>query len=178
MLSQKGANLLPCGEFKDATTEQIAQAAKINEDADKNCPKKLNNSSKEIKHKIRMYYDSDIWVEKSEDCFSCGSCNIVCPTCYCFDIQDDWGLGKCDGTRCRKWDACLTSEFSEVAVQGGTENFREKRAERYRYRIMRKSTFLNEKLGGPACVGCGRCAGACTANIADPVSIINEIMEK
>jgi formate hydrogenlyase subunit 6/NADH:ubiquinone oxidoreductase subunit I len=125
-----------------------------------------------------MYYDSDIWKRRSEDCFSCGSCNIVCPTCYCFDIQDNWGLGTADGKRYRRWDACMTCEFSEVSVQGGKENFREDRAERFRHRIMRKTAFLNDKLGGPACVGCGRCSAACTADIANPVAVINEIMEK
>ncbi len=178
VLTKKGGDIIPEGNFTKAAQGQIDEAAAVNQKADKNCPEKLNNSSLEIKHKIRMYYDSDVWKKKSEDCFSCGSCNIVCPTCYCFDIQDDWGLGAADGKRYRRWDACLTCEFSEVAVQGGSENFREERAERYRHRIMRKTSFLNDKLGGPACVGCGRCAGTCTADVADPVAIINEIMEK
>ena len=43
---------------------------------------------------------------------------------------------------------------------------------------MRKTTYLNEKLGGPACVGCGRCSQACTADIADPVRVITTIMER
>ena len=178
VLTKKGDALLPEGNFADATPTQIEEAADINTKADENCPSKLKNTSLEIKHKIRMYYDSDIWKKRSENCFSCGSCNIVCPTCYCFDIQDEWALDPTSGKRFRRWDACLTCEFSEVSVQGGSENFREERAERFRHRIMRKTSFLNDKLGGPACVGCGRCSGTCTADIADPVSIINEIMEK
>jgi ferredoxin len=42
---------------------------------------------------------------------------------------------------------------------------------------MRKGAYLNEKLGSPACTGCGRCSNACTADIADPVRVINAIME-
>jgi ferredoxin len=42
---------------------------------------------------------------------------------------------------------------------------------------MRKAAYLNDKLGGPACTGCGRCSAACTADIADPVRVINAIME-
>jgi formate hydrogenlyase subunit 6/NADH:ubiquinone oxidoreductase subunit I len=72
----------------------------------------------------------------------------------------------------------LTEDFAKVSLGGGaTENFREERAERFRHRIMRKASYLNEKLGGPACVGCGRCSAACTSDIADPVNVINKIME-
>jgi ferredoxin len=177
VFSKKGDDLLELGDFLQGTDAQKDEADAVNLAADQNCPESLKNSSSEIKHKVRMFYDSKIWEETSEGCFSCGSCNLVCPTCYCFDIQDEWGLGKNDGCRYRRWDACLTREFSEVSVQGGTENFREREAERFRHRILRKTAFLNDKLGAPACVGCGRCSGACTANIANPVSIINKIME-
>jgi len=177
VVTLKGEKLLPAGKFEKVTAEQTAEAKKVNADALANCPQKLNGTSFQIKHKVRLAYDSDIWEKTAKDCFSCGSCNIVCPTCYCFDIQDEWNLDGVSGTRHRRWDACLTCEFSEVTLQGATENFRDDRHERYRHRIMRKTSFLNDKLGGPACVGCGRCAGACTADIADPVRIVNQIME-
>ena len=68
--------------------------------------------------------------------------------------------------------------FAEVSLGGGkTENFREHPHERYRHRVMRKTTYLNDKIGGPACVGCGRCAISCLADIADPVHIVDTIME-
>jgi len=41
---------------------------------------------------------------------------------------------------------------------------------------MRKTTYLNDKIGGPACVGCGRCAISCLADIADPVQIVDAVM--
>ena len=99
VITKKGDALVSEGKFQEATDAQIAEAEAVNTKADENCPQSLKNSSMEIKHKIRMYYDSDVWEKKSEDCFGCGSCNIVCPTCYCFDIQDDWGLGAADGKR-------------------------------------------------------------------------------
>lgn len=178
VLTSKGEQLLALGAFKPATAAQKTKAAKVLEAANKNCPEKLKASSAEIRDKVRKDFRSKIWEELSADCFSCGSCNIVCPTCYCFDVQDEWGLGACDGMRGRQWDACLTSEFSQVSVQGGTENFRKDKAERFRHRFMRKTAYLNDKLGGPACVGCGRCSGACTADIANPATVINKIMEK
>ena len=177
VLTEKGEALVASGTFADASEAQVAEAAAVNQAAKDNCPEKLNGSSADIEKKVRAAFETEVWDEEAKDCFSCGSCNIVCPTCYCFDVQDEWGLSAADGTRYRKWDACLTCEFSEVTVQGGKENFREERAERYRHRFMRKTSYLNEKLGGPACVGCGRCSGACTADIANPVTVINKIME-
>ncbi len=176
-LTAKGEALVALGEFVPANDQQAAEAKKANAEAEKKCPKRLKHDAKTIQEKVRAAFSSDIWKRLAEDCFSCGSCNIVCPTCYCFDVQDDWGLGQCDGVRHRRWDACQTAEFSEVAVQGGSENFREHQHERYRHRMMRKAAYLNDRLGGPACIGCGRCTGACTAGIADPVETIHAILE-
>jgi formate hydrogenlyase subunit 6/NADH:ubiquinone oxidoreductase subunit I len=177
VLTDKGSEVVAGDMLTDASDEQIAAAAAANKAADDNCPEKLNGTTDEINEKVRSSFSADVWVESSESCFSCGSCNTVCPTCYCFDVQDEWNLDGASGTRYRTWDACLTCEFSEVSVQGGCENFREEKAERFRHRFMRKTSYLNDQLGGPACVGCGRCSGACTADIANPVTVINKIME-
>lgn len=177
VLTEKGEKLVAGKGLGAASPAQIKAAADVNEASEKSAPQKLPFDAEDIKVKVRDSFKSKIWDELSKDCFSCGSCNLVCPTCYCFDVQDEWGLGADNGKRYRRWDACLTSEFSQVSVQGGAENFREDRAERYRHRFMRKTAYLNDKLGAPACVGCGRCAGACTADIADPVKTITRIME-
>jgi len=176
-LTEKGNKLIQSGKFEQLDEEKIREAEEVNRKADENCPEKINFSSEEIKEKIRASFDSDIWDELSKKCFSCSSCNTVCPTCYCFDVQDQWAIDQKSGVRYRRWDGCLSIDFSEVSVQGGTENFRETRASRFRHRVMRKTAYLNDKLGFPACVGCGRCSGACTINIANPVKIIERIME-
>ena len=51
--------------------------------------------------------DNPIWEEKAEKCFSCGSCNLACPTCYCFDVQDDVNWDLSSGERVRTWDSCI-----------------------------------------------------------------------
>ena len=176
-VTDRGAALVELGSFSEAADDQVKAAAEVNRAAEANCPEKLNGTADEIREKVRASFESPIWKECAQDCFSCGSCNIVCPTCYCFDVQDEWDLAG-GGKRFRLWDACLTSEFSEVAGPGGSENFREERAERYRHRFMRKAAYLNDQLGGPACTGCGRCSGACTADVANPVTVINKILEQ
>ena len=145
----------------------------------KKCQENLKYKSDEIAKKVRgSFSNKEIWEEMSKDCFSCGTCNIVCPTCYCFDVQDVWNLDQVTGCRSRTWDGCLLEDFAQVSLGGGhTENFREHRHERYRHRVMRKTAYLNERLGGPACVGCGRCSVGCVPDIADPVKIVDRIME-
>ncbi len=178
-LTQKGEDLVKFGNWSKASAAQVSEAEKINKDVMDKCSQKLSHSSSEIAEKVRNSFDNqELWSNLAEDCFSCGSCNTVCPTCYCFDVQDKWNLNQVSGMRNRYWDSCLTEDFAKVSLGAGSEeNFRETRGERFRHRIMRKATYLNEKLGTPACVGCGRCSAACTADIADPVNVINKIME-
>ena len=178
-LTEKGENLLKHAKWDSATEAQVKEAQDVNQKVFKQCPEKLNHTSQEIADKVRKAFDKkEIWESLSKDCFSCGTCNTVCPTCYCFDVQDVWNLDQTSGTRSRTWDGCLLEDFSTVSLGGGhIENFREERYQRFRHRIMRKATYLNTKLGGPACVGCGRCSAGCVPDIADPVKAIEKIME-
>jgi len=173
--SEKGENIIKDADTEKASNEQIKEMEKVNKDILEKCTYKfeMNNS---LPEKIRESFKNKLWKELSEKCFSCGSCNLVCPTCYCFDVQDMWNLDLSSGKRERIWDGCLVNDFSTVTVQGGNENFREHKEERYRHRVMRKLSYLNTKLNAPACVGCGRCSAACTADIANPVKIIKRIV--
>ena len=174
----KGEALLEFGNFREATADEAAAAAKVNADVMDKCAELMPYSSAEIATKVRESFgNEELWDGLAMDCFSCGSCNIVCPTCYCFDVQDTWNVDQTSGQRTRYWDACLTEDFAKVSLgEGATENFRDTPGERFRHRMMRKAVYLNPKLGGQACVGCGRCSAACTADIADPTRIINQIM--
>jgi sulfhydrogenase subunit beta (sulfur reductase) len=107
--------------------------------------------------------DHPVWKEEGDKCLSCGSCIMVCPTCYCFDVADELALSLKKGERIRRWDACMLSSFAEVA---GGENFREAAKNRLQHRIGRKFNYLMKKHGQSVCVGCGRCVRACLAKIS------------
>lgn len=129
----------------------------------------------ELPKLLEKAYDHPVWEEKAKTCFSCGSCNQVCPTCYCFNVQDDVNWDMKTGKRQRVWDGCLLSDFTKVA--GGHE-FRSNRADRFRHRLYRKAKYVPAKIGGAiACVGCGRCIDACLPDIANPVSIYNRLID-
>lgn len=125
---------------------------------------------------LEKAYEHPVWEEKARLCYSCGSCNQVCPTCYCFDVQDevDWDMKS--GCRVRAWDGCLLQNFATVA---GDHNFRQRRSDRFRHRLYRKGKYVPGKIDGEiACVGCGRCITACTSKIANPVEIYNALMKE
>ena len=121
-------------------------------------------------------YNHPVWEERAKTCFSCGSCNQVCPTCYCFNVQDDVSWDMATGSRQRAWDGCLLDGFTKVA---GEHEFRKNRQDRFRHRLYRKGKYVPEKIGSktPACVGCGRCVGACLPDIANPVKVYNKLIE-
>jgi len=114
-------------------------------------------------------YSSPVWEETAQKCVGCGSCNIVCPTCYCFNVEENVDIKVTGGTRERIWDGCMLREFTEVA---GGEVFRGGLAERQRHRVLRKFKYLSDRTGHPWCVGCGRCTAYCTAGISI-VSIVH-----
>ena len=121
-------------------------------------------------------YDHPVWKEMSEKCFRCGSCNLVCPTCYCFDVQDEVEWDLTAGKRNRSWDGCMLDGFTKVA---GEHEFRKSRSHRFRHRLYRKAKYVPQKIGGQiACVGCGRCVDACLPNIANPINVYNELADE
>jgi len=120
-------------------------------------------------------YEHPVWEEKARTCFSCGSCNMVCPTCYCFNVRDEVNWDMKTGKRERSWDGCVLDGFTKVA---GDHEFRTHRADRLRHRLYRKGKYVPDKIGcETACVGCGRCVGACLPDIANPVSVYNRLLD-
>lgn len=109
-----------------------------------------------------LEYESQVWQEAGDQCLSCGSCSMVCPTCYCFDVYDQVELRGMRGERRRKWDSCL---FVDYALVAGGHNFRGERSARIKNRHLHKQRAFVAEYGQPACTGCGRCIEACPAKI-------------
>ncbi len=173
--SEKGFELLDEADVMEASEDDISAVKKKKEGVKEKFEKKLDLPPEELPILLeRSYGNTDFWKEHSEKCYSCGSCNLVCPTCYCFDVKDFNELTLDEGERIRQWDGCLLEEFAIVA---GDENFRENRYQRYRHRFMRKGRYIHDRFGDIACVGCGRCGSHCVPDIADPTEIYNDLKE-
>jgi sulfhydrogenase subunit beta (sulfur reductase) len=108
-------------------------------------------------------YDSLVWEAIARRCFSCGSCNTTCPTCYCWDAYEDVAIDLSKGCHARRYDSCQLDPFALVA---GGESFRHDRSSRLRHRMFRKGKYILSQTGRTGCVGCGRCERACVASIS------------
>ena len=115
---------------------------------------------------------SPVWDKIGAICYGCGSCNNVCPTCYCFDVKDEPAADLKTGERVRVWDACTLEEFALVA---GGHNFRKTRGARLRHRFNRKFRYLTDVFKEPFCVGCGRCIRTCLVKI-NIAEVTNELI--
>ncbi len=121
--------------------------------------------------KLPTLWENGLWKEVSSACLGCGICTYLCPTCHCFDIQDEVEEGE--GRRCRMWDSCM---FREYTVHTSGHNPRPTRKERTRNRVSHKYSTYVDKFGVTACVGCGRCVNMCPVNI-DILEILGKVVE-
>jgi ferredoxin len=106
-------------------------------------------------------YDAPFWDEVAFSCINCGTCTYVCPTCWCFDIQDETRHNT--AVRFRNWDTCMSPLFTHHA---SGHNPRGTKVQRVRQRFMHKLKYFLDKYDqGIMCVGCGRCVASCPVNI-------------
>jgi len=119
-------------------------------------------SGENLKNKSAMeIYEEPYWEDVSFSCINCGTCTYLCPTCWCFDVQDE-NCGNC-GIRIRNWDSCMYPLFS---LHGSGHNPRGQKLQRVRQRFMHKLKYFVDKYDeGIQCVGCGRCVRYCPVNI-------------
>jgi sulfhydrogenase subunit beta (sulfur reductase) len=116
--------------------------------------------------KLPASFDSEYWRRVSRACLGCGVCTYFCPTCYCFDINDERGW-----KRVRTWDSC---QFADFTMHTSGHNPRADRSKRLRNRFYHKFRYSGELFNRHLCVGCGRCISLCPAGI-DITKVINEV---
>jgi ferredoxin len=106
-------------------------------------------------------FEAPFWDEVGFACLNCGTCTYLCPTCWCFDIQDEV-YGR-EGIRLRNWDSCM---FPLFTLHGSGHNPRGDKVQRVRQRFMHKLKYYVDKYdNGVQCSGCGRCVQFCPVNI-------------
>jgi len=113
-----------------------------------------------LPEELELRIESKTYEEVAERCLGCANCNMVCPTCFCFDVLD---VPLIDGSaeRVRVWDGCLNFTYGQVA--GG--HFRPDLWARYRHFVLHKFAYWIKQFGTYGCVGCGRCITWCPAGI-------------
>ena len=107
-----------------------------------------------------LAWDDPIWDEIAAKCIGCGMCSYMCPSCSCFDMQDEV-CGACiERYRCR--DTC---QFEDFTLMGAGHNPRANQVPRSRQRLLHKFKYQHEQFGVVGCTGCGRCVELCPVNV-------------
>ena len=100
------------------------------------------------------------WADIGDRCIACTACNLTCPTCNCFGVQDWRYTDRME--RSRMWDSCQLDGFMREASGHnplGTQALRTRR------RIHHKLAADPERWGELGCMLCGRCDAACPTGI-------------
>jgi sulfhydrogenase subunit beta (sulfur reductase) len=157
----RGEELVSRLGLKDAVSGEAAtKADALKKSAEQSLGKLFDTEAIARKNSAELF-NAAFWDEVQFACINCGTCTFLCPTCWCFDIQDEVSGEK--GERLRFWDSCM---FPLFTLHGSGHNPRNQKLQRVRQRFMHKLKYYQDKYHqGVACVGCGRCVTQCPVNI-------------
>ena len=157
----KGEELLANATVETEVSEATANAVLARQESSLQAIGSTVSTENLKQHDVKALFDGNFWDELHFACINCGVCTFTCPTCWCFDIQDE--VHKGNGVRLRNWDSCM---FPLFTLHGSGHNPRAQKLQRLRQRFMHKLKYFVDKYdSGVACVGCGRCVQQCPVNI-------------
>jgi sulfhydrogenase subunit beta (sulfur reductase) len=157
--SEVGAEILSGCAWRPAGAFEMDQASRIMTLAKAEMGRMLDTN--DLPDLLYDNLDSPRWEAIAQRCLSCTNCTLVCPTCFCVDVQDLSDLSGQHTERRRKWDSCFSTDFSYV--HGG--NSRPTIRSRYRQWLTHKLASWVDQFGQLGCVGCGRCITWCPVGI-------------
>jgi len=169
--SKKGNEIIDISKnlFSKSSTKDKTKKDEVSKKAENAITR--NMKTKGLVEKLDKIFEDPLWKKISMKCLSCGICTYQCPTCHCFDIQDETALSN--GARVRVWDTCMNPEYT---VHASGHNPRPARMNRTRNRVYHKFNYYPKNYNIIACVGCGRCINDCPVNI-DIIDIIDQARE-
>jgi ferredoxin len=157
-VTDKGRELISkTAGLEEAGREDEAKAAAVKNSAAQKITRKID--TRQIEQRLAAAFENkEFWEKTAAKCVSCGICTFLCPTCYCFDINDE--MLKGDGARYRNWDSCSFPVYTKMPA----ENPREEKWRRVRQKVNHKYAFYPALFETIACTGCGRCIRLCPVN--------------
>jgi ferredoxin len=172
-LTPKGVEVMdiPDKLFRQAKTEERSKMRKIHADSVEKLAQEIKNIDT-LDSRLDNVFNSSLWEEESMSCLRCGICTYLCPSCHCFDVNDEVSsLSPLEGKRVRTWDNC---QFPDFTMHSSGHNPRSERASRLRQRIFHKFRYSQKNFNNYLCTGCGRCVSRCPVGI-NIIEILNKI---
>lgn len=157
--SPLGAQMLAPADWRPAGAFELSHARRALAAAETQMGRTLDTS--DLPELLYQNLDHPHWEAVAARCLSCTNCTMVCPTCFCTDVQDVSDLTGNHTERVRVWDSCFNPDFSYV--YGG--HLRPNIRARYRQWLTHKLASWVDQFGVLGCVGCGRCITWCPVGI-------------
>ncbi|MEN8242636.1 MAG: 4Fe-4S dicluster domain-containing protein, partial [Chloroflexota bacterium] len=158
--SDAGLAVIQQVEWEPASAYHLQSAQKVVEGAKQSLKRGIKDLE-DVPALLLDHLEHPLWAEVGKRCLSCGSCTLVCPTCFCWDTNDHVYITTKKTNRERVWDSCFNPGYSAQA--GG--NTRPSTKSRYRQWLTHKFGNWKDQFGSLGCVGCGRCITWCPAGI-------------
>ncbi|WP_295461089.1 4Fe-4S dicluster domain-containing protein [uncultured Thiodictyon sp.] len=135
-------------------------------------PQRTVAQPQSVPERLKAGFGSALWERLAQPCIGCGICTFLCPTCHCFDINDEVASqSPVCGSRVRTWDSC---QFPDFTMHTSGHNPRADLGARLRQRVSHKFLYYFENHGVFQCTGCGRCIIACPVGI-DIIAVVNQV---
>ncbi len=141
--------------FVDASADVAEAAVRVKEAAESQVGRPFQLEG--LREALRSGFESPLCLELSMRCISCGTCTYVCPSCYCFNINDE--IVEAAGERFRCWDNCFNPMYT---LETSGHNPREAKHARFRNRFSHKFWYYPDKYDSLLCTGCG--AASCLSH--------------
>ena len=160
VLTEKGEKFACAAGFAEAEAEVAATVEEYKKQAESRITSHISFDKIKAMSVLELHA-APFWEDLAFGCINCGTCTYACPTCWCFDIQDE--VKGTEGVRMRNWDTCASKMYS---VHSTGHDPRQQGWQRTRNRFMHKMKYYADKYeDGIMCVGCGRCVTQCPVNI-------------
>jgi sulfhydrogenase subunit beta (sulfur reductase) len=157
--TEKGSEMLQSLDLQPAAEAETAAVERLLSETEQNMGRVLDQTG--IKELLYRNYEHPRWSEVAKRCLTCTNCTIVCPTCFCANVEDTTDLTGTRAERWRRWDSCFTLDHS--SIHGGC--VRCTGMSRYRQWMTHKLATWIDQFGTSGCVGCGRCITWCPVGI-------------
>jgi sulfhydrogenase subunit beta (sulfur reductase) len=157
--SERGAEVLAELPHRPAEPADVEAATAAVDGAAERMGRTLDTT--DIRDLLARNLEHDRWDDVASRCLSCGSCTLVCPTCFCTSIEDTTDLTGDHTERTRSWDSCFSVDHAYL--HGGS--VRPSGRSRYRQWLTHKFGTWWDQFDTSGCVGCGRCITWCPVGI-------------
>ena len=165
------------GLLREATTRSVTEEDKRDYAAARkrfNARPQTSLQMQNLATLLDIEFESEVWRRWGRKCLSCGSCAMVCPTCYCYGVREDIAMDYRSSEKVKQLYACNFLDFAQIA---GGHNFRPDQGIRLKYHYYHQHRGFLEGYEEPKCVGCNRCGRVCTVGI-HPVGVIRDLQEE